>query len=33
VRLAWLVSGGVLVYFLTLFLAGFRKHHLEKGAV
>jgi len=32
-RLAWLVCGAVLVYFVALFLAGFRKHHLEKGAV
>jgi putative peptidoglycan lipid II flippase len=32
-RLAWLVLGGSAVYFATLFLAGFRKHHLEKGGV
>jgi putative peptidoglycan lipid II flippase len=32
-RLFILVGGGVLVYFLGLFLAGFRRHHLEKGAV
>jgi putative peptidoglycan lipid II flippase len=33
IRLSWLISGGVAVYFVTLFLAGFRKHHLEKGGV
>jgi len=32
-RLAWLVLGGMAVYFVTLFMAGFRKHHLEKGGV
>jgi putative peptidoglycan lipid II flippase len=32
-RLIILVVGGVLVYFISLFLAGFRRHHLEKGAV
>jgi putative peptidoglycan lipid II flippase len=31
--LAFLVVGGVLLYLLTLFGAGLRKHHLEKGAV
>jgi len=33
VRLAFLVVGGCLIYFLTLFAAGMRKHHLEKGGV
>jgi putative peptidoglycan lipid II flippase len=33
VRLAFLVVGGSLIYFLTLFAAGLRKHHLEKGGV
>lgn len=32
-RLTQLVGGGVVVYFVSLILAGFRKHHLEKGAV
>lgn len=32
-RLTVLVGGGVLIYFISLLLAGFRKHHLEKGAV
>lgn len=32
-RLALLVGGGCLVYFLTLIIAGLRRHHLEKGAV
>ncbi len=32
-RLAFLVGGGSLVYLLTLFIAGLRKHHLDKGAV
>jgi len=32
-RLAYLVGGGGLVYFLTLLIAGLRKHHLEKGGV
>jgi putative peptidoglycan lipid II flippase len=31
--LAVLVGGGVTVYFLVLFSAGLRRHHLEKGAV
>ncbi len=33
VRLSALVCGGVLIYFLTLFAAGLRLRHLEKGAV
>jgi len=32
-RLTALVGSGVLVYLISLLLAGFRKHHLEKGAV
>lgn len=32
-RLTWLVCGGTAVYFITLVLAGLRRHHLEKGAV
>ncbi len=32
-RLFITVAGGALVYFVALFLAGFRRHHLEKGAV
>ncbi len=32
-RLSLLVGGGVMIYFFSLLLAGFRKHHLEKGAV
>lgn len=31
--LSMLVAGGSLVYALTLFASGLRKHHLEKGAV
>jgi putative peptidoglycan lipid II flippase len=32
-RLAVHVVGGTLLYLAVLFLAGLRKHHLEKGAV
>ncbi len=32
-RLTWLVCGGIAVYFITLVLAGLRRHHLEKGGV